>query len=64
MTELGMVMSAKPLQPENALLPMVVNELGRATLVNALHSLNADWPIVVTEPGMDNFFRFEPPVKA
>ena len=35
-TELGMVMLVRPLQPENAFHPMLVTELGMVTLVRPL----------------------------
>ena len=47
-TELGMVILFKLLQPEKAALPMEMTELGMVTLVRPLHSSNESSPIDVT----------------
>lgn len=49
-TNLGISMEVKPVQPRNALEPIVVREFGevKVTEVNAVHSLNAILPMLVT----------------
>ena len=54
---LSTVMLVRLLQPENALTPIVVTELGMLMLVRLLQSLNALIPIVVTELGMSMLVR-------
>ena len=48
----GTYNARRPLQPENAELPMVVTLAGIATLVRPLQPENAEAPIFVTEPGI------------
>ncbi len=50
--------------PENALLPILVTELGMVTLVNPLQPLNALPPILVTELGMVTLVKPEQPLNA
>ncbi len=40
-TEFGMLMFVKPVQPQNELLPMLVTELGMVTLVRSGQSKKA-----------------------
>ena len=52
-TELGMETEVRPVQPENAELPMEVTELGMETEVKTVQSENAELPMEVTELGME-----------
>ena len=56
-TELGMVISVKPVQPENALLPMEVTELGIVIAVKLVQEENALLPIDFTELPIVTVFK-------
>ena len=45
----------------NALLPMLITELGMDMLVRLEQLVNADSPMLVTELGMDMIVRLEQP---
>ena len=47
-TELGIVISVSPVQPENAELPILVTELGIVISVSPTQQKNAELPIPVT----------------
>ena len=47
-----LMVTDRPLQPENADLPMLVTELGMVTEVRFQQPENADLPMLVTELGM------------
>ena len=57
-----MVTLVRPRQPWNALLPMLVTELGMVTLVRPLQFLNALLPMLVTELGMVTLVSFVSPM--
>ena len=52
-----MVTLVKPLQPQNAPLPIEVTELGMVTLVKPMQKKNASSPIEVTELGIIVFLH-------
>ena len=51
-TDEGMVMLVKPVQPLNARSPMLVTDEGMLMLVRPLQLLNAYFPMLVTDEGM------------
>ena len=56
-TELGIVILVKLIQPLNAPLPIEVTELGIVTLVKSLQPPKALSPIAVTELGMETLVK-------
>ena len=56
-TELGIVMLASPVQPENASSPMLVTELGMVMLASPVQPSNAELPMLVTELGIVVFLQ-------
>ena len=48
-------MLARPIQPENAPLSIIVTEFGIVTLRRPVHPLNASYPIAVTVLGITTF---------
>ena len=55
----GIFMLSKFSQLRNALFPILVIVFDNCILVNALHPLNADLPIIVTLLGIVILFNFE-----
>ena len=64
MTEFPKMTSVNPVHPENALLPIVLTELGIIRLVNPLHPSNELLPIELTELGIMTLSIFEPLTKS
>ena len=58
MTELGMLIDVRPVQPANARSPIDSRELGREIDVRLVQLINAYWPISVTELGISQCVRF------
>ena len=62
MTELGITISVRASQLENALFGIEANELERVTLLRLSHLSKALEPIVVTEFGILRNFNYTPAI--
>ena len=58
------VSTFKPLQPEKALLPMLVTELGMVIDVKPLQAAKAPLPMIVTDSGIVTDVKLLQPKKA